>query len=390
MKKFSLSLTLLVLVISFWAFIALGCSRDPGTQAPTSPDVDAGFHPPLPFTPTVVPVVATALPTAAPTPTTTSIATVAIAQVQPTVIYADAVTIAYRDDGGFFPKRIDIEPGTTIIFRNDSTEPIWPASNIHPTHAILPEFDANEDIRPGASYAFTFDERGFWRFITTTNPEDGGLIVVLGGGGGPPPQPLAMAIPDTQFEIPGNVPFDDYVGLFSNDLLMTQYIVRYGPQNTVHLLKEAEGLISVDCHQRAHTLGRIAFEEYGAAAFALSGHECQAGSFHGATEALFAERGTANLEADVAAICSAAENPFFRHQCVHGVGHGLMAWTTYESTMPSLSATVCQRRRTRAHATPASSWKTWSAASRASWATPRSTSGTTTPTSHATPSKANI
>lgn len=30
-------------------------------------------------------------------------------------------------------------------------------------------------------------------------------------------------------------------------------------------------------------------------AFALSGHECQAGSFHGATEALFAIRGTANL-----------------------------------------------------------------------------------------------
>ena len=186
------------------------------------------------------------------------------------------------------------------------------------------------DIWPGASYAFTFDERGFWRFHNHNNPEEGGLIVVLGGGGGPPPQPLVMTIPDTEFETPGNVPFDDYVGLFSNDLLMTQYIVRYGPQNTVHLLKEAEGLISVDCHQRAHTLGRLAFEEYGAAAFALSGHECQAGSFHGATEALFAERGTANLEADVAAICSAAENPFFRHQCVHGVGHGLMAWTTYE------------------------------------------------------------
>ena len=330
MKNFLLSLTLFVLVTSILAFIALGCSRDPGTEAPTSPDVDAGFHPPPPITPTVVPINATALPTASPAPTATSIAAVLVAQAQPTFIDADAVTIAYRDDDGFFPKRIDIEPGTTVIFRNDSTEPIWPASNIHPTHAILPEFDANRDIRPGASYAFTFDERGFWRFHNHNNPEEGGLIVVLGGGGGPPPQPMVMTIPDTEFEIPGNVPFDDYVGLFSSDLLMTQYVVRFGPQNTVHLLKEAEGLISVDCHQRAHTLGRLAFEEYGAAAFALSGHECQAGSFHGATEALFAERGTANLEADVAAICSAAENPFFRHQCVHGVGHGLMAWTTYE------------------------------------------------------------
>ena len=73
MKKFSLSITLLIVMAAFLAFIALGCSRDPGTQAPTSPDVDAGFHPPPPFTPTVVPVVATALPTVTtPTPTATS------------------------------------------------------------------------------------------------------------------------------------------------------------------------------------------------------------------------------------------------------------------------------------------------------------------------------
>ena len=37
-----------------------------------------------------------------------------------------------------------------------------------------------------------------------------------------------------------------------------------------------------------------------------------------------------NLESDVAAICDGTPNRFFRHQCVHGVGHGLMAWATYE------------------------------------------------------------
>ena len=31
-----------------------------------------------------------------------------------------------------------------------------------------------------------------------------------------------------------------------------------------------------------------------------------------------------------ALICSNELNSFFRHQCVHGIGHGLMAWTSYE------------------------------------------------------------
>ena len=168
MKNFLLSLTLFVLVTSILAFITLGCSRGPGVQASPPADADTGFHPPPPFTPTVVPVVATALPTAAPTPTATSIATVAIAQAQPTVAAADAVTIAYRDDGGFFPKRIDIEPGTTVIFRNDSTEPIWPASNIHPNHEVFPEFDANRTFGPARPTHSPLTNAAFGDSTTTT------------------------------------------------------------------------------------------------------------------------------------------------------------------------------------------------------------------------------
>jgi hypothetical protein len=84
------------------------------------------------------------------------------------------------------------------------------------------------------------------------------------------------------------------------------------------------------CHQRAHDTGRISYELFGPAALALSSHECEAGAYHGATEALFFERGTANLEEDVATVCGNAPAFFFHLQCIHGVGHGLMAWTSYE------------------------------------------------------------
>lgn len=263
---------------------------------------------------------------------------------EPEAIDPNAPAIAYTTDEGFVPKRLDIEPGSQVRFVNESDKPFWPASNIHPTHTILPELDAGRPISPGETWAFTFETRGFWRFHNHLAPERGGLVVALGGHGGPPPEPLVLEIPDLAFETPMDITVQDYVDLFKDDTLMVRFIKRYGPEHTVRLLKEGENHIDVDCHQRAHDLGRAAYEEFGAAAFALSGHECQAGSFHGATEALFASRGTANLEADVATICAVADNPFFRHQCVHGVGHGLMAWTTYElhDALP-----LCDRMPTR-------------------------------------------
>ena len=232
-------------------------------------------------------------------------------QVDPT---APAVT--YTTDGGFAPKRLEIEPGQQVRFINESDKTFWPASNIHPTHTILPELDAKTPISPGATWAFTFETRGFWRFHNHLAPQNGGLVVVLGDDGGPPPEPLAMNIENVSFEEPKDISPKDYVNLFKDNTLLARFVKRYGPANAVHLLKEGENYFDVDCHQRAHDLGRAAFDEFGAAAFALSGHECQAGSFHGATEVLFVSRGTVNLEDDVASICSLAPNPSAINVCM--------------------------------------------------------------------------
>ena len=293
------------------------------------------------------------------TPTPTVAPAVSVVT-EPEAIDPNAPAIAYTGDGGFVPKRLDIEPGTQVRFVNTSDGDFWPASNIHPTHMILPELDSKKPIPSGETWAFTFKTRGFWRFHNHLAPEIGGLVVVLGKDAGPPPEPLVLTIPKVAFETPRDIPARDYVDLLKDDALLVRFIKRYGPKNTVNLLKGSEDYTGVDCHQRAHHLGRAAYEEFGAAAFALSSHECQAGSFHGATEALFASRGTADLEQDVATICGvAADNFFFRHQCIHGVGHGLMAWTSYELHDALPSATGCLQRPTKAHATLECSWKTW-------------------------------
>ena len=92
----------------------------------------------------------------------------------PGIVDPDAPLITYTSVDGFVPKRLDVEPGTQVRFYNASSETFWPASNIHPTHAILPELDSKEAIPPGETWDFTFQTRGYWRFHNHQAPGFGG------------------------------------------------------------------------------------------------------------------------------------------------------------------------------------------------------------------------
>ena len=239
-------------------------------------------------------------------------------------------TVVYRD-GTFVPKRLEVDPGQQVTFVNESDKPFWPASNIHPTHEIYPEFDALGPIAPGEAWVFTFDAPGFWRYHNHRGPRETGIVVVKG-------EAVARSGPELPALDPGEITFaelgvvsaEDVAGLFRDDALLRRYVEEYGPASTVALLSENASKVGEDCHQRAHVMGRLAYESFGSLAFSLSGHECHSGGYHGATEAFFRDRGTTSLHSDVATICGGPLNDFFRHQCVHGIGHGLMAWTSYE------------------------------------------------------------
>ena len=235
--------------------------------------------------------------------------------------------VTYTAEGLFVPERLDILAGDTVTFVNKSDWGVWPASNIHPTHEIYPEFDPLREIPPGESWSFTFDKNGYWRYHNHSYASETGLIVVSGA----PDEdllPLDMEVEIVQFPAP---PADSGGERIATDAhALYDYVVRFGPAAAVADLKATELLTGLNCHNAAHDVGRIAYEEFGPAAFVIAGHDCQAGALHGAIEALFAERGTSRLAEDVAAVCSASEDSFVMHQCLHGVGHGIMAWTTYE------------------------------------------------------------
>lgn len=86
-------------------------------------------------------------------------------------------TVTYTDTG-FSPASLTVKTGDTVIFKNNSDSDFWPASAVHPTHEIYPEFDAKRAISAGGSYSFTFTRTGSWKYHNHLNPAAKGTITV--------------------------------------------------------------------------------------------------------------------------------------------------------------------------------------------------------------------
>lgn len=88
-----------------------------------------------------------------------------------------AATIQMFDDR-YEPKTLTIKKGEAVKFVNSGNKPHWPASNIHPTHEIYPEFDPRRGIDPGSDWEFRFDQAGEWRYHDHLFPGLTGSITV--------------------------------------------------------------------------------------------------------------------------------------------------------------------------------------------------------------------
>lgn len=98
--------------------------------------------------------------------------------VQPeTSMTGEKGAISYADTG-FSPQSLTVKSGTTVTFTNVSAQPMWVASDVHPTHQLLPGFDELKSVGKGESYSYTFTKVGTWTFHNHMNPSDKGTVVV--------------------------------------------------------------------------------------------------------------------------------------------------------------------------------------------------------------------
>lgn len=281
---------------------------------------------------------------------------------------ATGQVVIHLSEQGFDPQQVEINIGDEVTFENVGSTDIWPASNIHPTHRSYPGtdikdcssdqkssgFDACKGIKPGEIYSFTFNEAGEWRYHDHLHSNLVGTITV---GGQKNEKPLIASITENsqgsltswwntfislfrtqtvQSEEPAapSIAYNENItenatSLYESETDLYSYVKKFGPTQTTQQLHKLSATYG-NCHDKAHEAGRFAYELKGEEAFQTCSAECHSGCYHGATEAYFRDHGTTDLSGKLSVICNSSLNPFFSHQCVHGVGHGLMAWFDYD------------------------------------------------------------
>lgn len=96
-----------------------------------------------------------------------------------------------------------------------------------------------------------------------------------------------------------------------------------------------DGFVKAECHQLSHIVGRTSFEKSGSLekAYSEGNNFCWSGFYHGAIEQAISSLGADKIKQDTANICGSfakKELYSFNHfNCVHGLGHGLMAVASY-------------------------------------------------------------
>lgn len=88
-----------------------------------------------------------------------------------------SATVRYTD-AGFVPESVTVTAGSTVTFVNESSSGMWVASAMHPTHSLLPGFDALQSFVRGGTYEYMFTKVGTWKYHNHVNPTAVGTIIV--------------------------------------------------------------------------------------------------------------------------------------------------------------------------------------------------------------------
>jgi hypothetical protein len=250
-------------------------------------------------------------------------------------------------DAGFEPALLEIRQGESVVFLNDSAEPRWPASDIHPSHGLYPAFDPKRAIEPTSRWGFRFDRAGEWTMHDHLRPEFLGKIVVAED----PEAAIAPSDDALSLSIGGRLsammrrayyrvfPTRGAAKLAALDVRETAkdpsellyWTAVFRPTAMMaELLQDTGGGGINDCHQEAHWIGRAAYVLDGADAFGEGDASCHSGFYHGAMESLLFEEGTADLVGSIGDICTSFKTRFGVFECLHGIGHGLLAYGRYD------------------------------------------------------------
>jgi len=128
----------------------------------------------------------------------------------------------------------------------------------------------------------------------------------------------------------GEVPFPESID-YENSEELTAVIKQFGVTAVMaDIVEKSQGGSIFDCHQEAHHIGRAEYAVEKEKAFGSCDASCHSGCYHGAMETFLNEKGTANLAENIGEICESFATNFGIFECLHGVGHGILAFVNYD------------------------------------------------------------
>jgi len=215
---------------------------------------------------------------------------------------------------GFSPQDIAIHQGDTVRFVTTRDKEFWPASNVHPSHTIYPEFDPQQPIEANASWIFRFDKVGVWKFHDHLAPSYQGTITVVGGS-------VQKSSPcDSQSE--STQCWEEQIDAVLKTKGLDDALSLMGQ------LYETEPAFASQCHSFSHTLGKAAYQLFAAhkdVALTPKTYYCGYGFYHGFMEALFQHTHDPEMAKQFCAYAGEKlknQTSDAEGACYHGIGHG--------------------------------------------------------------------
>ncbi len=275
-----------------------------------------------------------------------------------TILAASPDVTVEMTDHGFEPTEITLDISSEVVFKNTDKEAHWPASDIHPTHEIYPEFDPKRPVNPGESWVFKPTRVGTFKFHDHLFPHLRGVMTVEGQASqistGSNSQVISFfknlmsAISQKIQSLLGRKP--TVLGAAAISQLSPENQIRYvedmakaqGTEKTWGFLKETykgRGGNSGNIHDLAHLTGSLIYSEKGFNGLTICSPEFAFGCYHGFLDKAFQNSLDDLNKAEVSCGKLGTGGPFA--SCIHGIGHGVASF--YTSTKLNESLTSCKR-----------------------------------------------
>lgn len=219
-------------------------------------------------------------------------------------------------ENGFKPGSVEVDSETTLIFINKDSKDRWPASNIHPTHDLYPEFDPKKALQPGQSWTFKPQKAGEWKYHDHLLPHLRGSITVVAEDGQVETSSWQQKI--REFWEGFLTRLKDIFSLKKNE----------AEKNWENIKQKYKGQAGSggDIHDQAHLAGGLIFKEKGFAGIGVCTPEFAFGCYHGFLDTAF-KKDLSKLDEALDAckkLGPGINGPVA--SCIHGIGHGVASF----------------------------------------------------------------